>query len=139
MTMDARANLPLRVVLIEDSAVLRDLLSAILGGISTLEIVGSADSEPAALVLLTQVRPDLVIVDLELKAGTGLGILAAIHAVPERFGSPRAIVFSNHSHPAVRARCQALGVAAFFDKSFQMGELLSYMDGAAGQGAPVAV
>jgi CheY-like chemotaxis protein len=116
MTMDARANLPLRVVLIEDSAVLRDLLSAILGGISTLEIV-----------------------DLELKAGTGLGILAAIHAVPERFGSPRAIVFSNHSHPAVRARCQALGVAAFFDKSFQMDELLSYMDGAAGQGAPVAV
>jgi len=139
MTMDARANLPLRVVLIEDSAVLRDLLSAILGGISTLEIVGSADSEPAALVLLTQVRPDLVIVDLELKAGTGLGILAAIHAVPERFGSPRAIVFSNHSHPAVRARCQALGVAAFFDKSFQMDELLSCMDGAAGQGAPVAV
>lgn len=139
MTMDARANLPLRVVLIEDSAVLRDLLSAILGGISTLEIVGSADSEPAALVLLTQVRPDLVIVDLELKAGTGLGILAAIHAVPERFGSPRAIVFSNHSHPAVRARCQALGVAAFFDKSFQMDELLSYMDGAAGQGAPLAV
>lgn len=137
--MDARANLPLRVVRIEDSAVLRDLLSAILGGISTLEIVGSADSEPAALVLLTQVRPDLVIVDLELKAGTGLGILAAIHAVPERFGSPRAIVFSNHSHPAVRARCQALGVAAFFDKSFQMDELLSYMDGAAGQGAPVAV
>lgn len=139
MTMEARANLPLRVVLIEDSAVLRDVLSAILGGISALEIVGVADSEAAALVLLAQVRPDLVIVDLELKAGTGLGILAAIHAVPERFGSPRAVVFSNHSHPALRARCRVLGVASFFDKSFQMDELLSYMDGAAGQGAPLVV
>lgn len=137
--MDAPAKLPLRVVLIEDSAVLRDLLTAILGGIRTLDIVGAADSEAAALVLLARVRPELVIVDLELKAGTGFGILAAIHAVPERFGSPRVVVFSNHSHPAVRARCGALGAVAFFDKSFQMDELLSYMDGVAGQGARLFV
>ncbi len=137
--MDAPQKQPLRVVLVEDSAVLRDILSAILGGISTLEIVGAADSEAAALALLAQVRPDLLIVDLELKAGTGLGILATIHAMPEHFGSPWAVVFSNHSHLALRARCRALGVAAFFDKSFQMDELLSYMDGVAGQGTPLAV
>ena len=137
--MDARANRPLRVVLIEDSAVLRDMLSSILGGVRTLEIVGVADSEAAALVVLTRTRPDLLIVDLELKAGTGLGILAALHGAPERFGSPAAVVFSNHSHPAVRARCAALGAAAFFDKSFQMDELLGYVDGMAGQGAPLAV
>lgn len=135
--MDAHAHPPLRVVLIEDSAVLRDLLVGMLGGIDKLEIVGTADSEAEALVLLARVRPDLVIVDLELKSGTGLGILGAIKAVPERFGSTRAVVFSNHSHPVVQAKCRVLGAAAFFDKSFQMDQLLSFVEGAAGLGATI--
>lgn len=135
--MDAHAHPPLRVVLIEDSAVLRDLLSAMLAGISTLQIVGAADNEAAALVVLARTRPELVIVDLELKSGTGLGLLAAIQAAPERFGSPRAVVFSNHSHAVVRARCRELGAYAFFDKSFQMDELMNFLEGAAGQGMPV--
>lgn len=135
--MDAYAHPPLRVVVIEDSAVLRDLLVGMLGGISNLEIVGTADCEAEALALLARVRPDLAIVDLELKSGTGLGILGAIKAMPERFGSTRAVVFSNHSHSVVQAKCRVLGAAAFFDKSFQMDQLLSFIEGATGSGATI--
>lgn len=130
--MNAQAPRPLRVVLIEDSEVLRDLLSGMLGGIDRLEIVGSADNEADSLVALRRERPDLVIVDLELRAGSGLGVLAAIQAAPERFGAPRAVVFSNHAHAVVQAKCRMLGAAAFFDKSFQMDELLFFVEGEAG-------
>ena len=130
--MDAHAPTPLRVVLIEDSAVLRDLLTAMLGGIEHVEIVGTADSEVDGLLVLKRERPHLVIVDLELRNGTGMGLLAALHATPERFGTPRTVVFSNHSHVVVQAKCRMLGAAAFFDKSFQMDELLSFIEGEAG-------
>lgn len=130
--MNAQAPRPLRVVLIEDSEVLRDLLSGMLGGIDRLEIVGCADNEADSLVVLRRERPDLVIVDLELRAGSGLGVLAAIQAAPERFGAPRAVVFSNHAHAVVQAKCRMLGAVAFFDKSFQMDELLFFVEGEAG-------
>lgn len=130
--MDAHAPTPLRVVLIEDSAVLRDLLSAMLGGIDHLQIVGTADNEADGLLVLKRERPHLVIVDLELRNGTGLGVLAALHGSPERFGAPRAVVFSNHSHAVVQAKCRMLGAVGFFDKSFQMDELLSFIEGEAG-------
>ena len=83
--MDAQAPTPLRVVLIEDSAVLRDLLTAMLGGIEQVEIVGTADSEVDGLLVLKRERPHLVIVDLELKNGTGLGLPISRH-IAEHFG-----------------------------------------------------
>lgn len=118
---------PLRVVLVEDSAVLRDLLAGMLNGIDGLEIVGFANSEATALEMLRLQRPALAIVDLELQCGTGLKVLAAIQAAPAQFGSPRTVVFSNHAHPVLQGRCRTLGALAFFDKSFQMDELLEFV------------
>lgn len=122
-----KAASPLRLVLVEDSAVLRDLLVGMLGGIAGLEIVGCADSEVSALETLRRQRPGLAIVDLELQRGTGLKVLAAIQAAPAQFGSPRTVVFSNHAHPVLQGRCRLLGALAFFDKSFQMDELLDFV------------
>ena len=95
--MDAQAPTPLRVVLIEDSAVLRDLLTAMLGGIAHVEIVGTADSEVDGLLLLKRERPHLVIVDLELRNGTGMGLLAAL--LPVSLVSPA----QTGTHPVRRA------------------------------------
>jgi hypothetical protein len=39
-------------------------------------------------------------------------------------------VFSNHGHRIVRARCSALGVEHFFDKSYQLDELIEYVQAA---------
>ena len=43
-----------------------------------------------------------------------------------------AVVFSNHAHAVIQAKCRMLGAAAFFDKSFQMDELLNLIEGEAG-------
>lgn len=117
----------LKVVLIEDSPDLREALGTVLRAMSGVEVVGGAADERAALDLLQSARPDLAIVDLKLKAGSGIGVLRALASHPERFGRTRAVVFSNHGQPPVRERCLALGVEHFFDKATQLQELLAFV------------
>lgn len=120
-------NQPLKVVLIEDSLLLRQTLGDVLDGLGGIEVVGGAADENSALELLQRQQPDLAIVDLQLRAGSGLGVLQALSSTPDRFGHPRAVVFSNHGQAVVRERCLALGVERFFDKATQMNELLAYV------------
>lgn len=132
----ASAHRPVRVVLIEDSVALRDLLAEMLADSGGVEVIGSADSELAAIDLLHRLHPDLAIIDLELRGGTGLKVLAALQGMPACADMPRAVVFSNHTHPLVRERCRMLGAQAFFDKSFQLDELLAYVHAAADAPGP---
>ncbi len=118
---------PLKVVLIEDSVLLRQTLGAILDELAGVEVVGAAADERSAIELLQRQRPDLAIVDLQLQAGSGLGVLQALSRNPDRFGKPRAVVFSNHRQATVRERCLALGVDRVFDKATQLDELLAYV------------
>ena len=126
---------PISTVIVEDNPALLELLTGMLDGIDGIRIVGSAASEADAIALIQATRPQLAIVDLELREGTGLKVLSAIQSTPRDSGSTRAVVFSNHSHPVVRSRCLALGAEAFFDKSFQMDELLEFVHGVSGASA----
>jgi DNA-binding NarL/FixJ family response regulator len=117
----------LKVVLIEDSLLVRQTMGAVLGEMEGLEVVGGAADETAAIELLLRQQPDLAIVDLELRSGSGLGVLRALAREPERFGRPRTVIFSHHSHALLRERCQALGAERFFDKATQLAELIAYV------------
>jgi CheY-like chemotaxis protein len=72
------------VVLIEDSALLRQSLSSALQELAGAEVLGSAADESSALELLGRQRPDLAIVDLQLREGSGLSVLRAIFRSPQR-------------------------------------------------------
>jgi DNA-binding NarL/FixJ family response regulator len=123
----AAAGPALKVVLIEDSLPQRDTLGAMLGELSGVEVVGGADSEQSALELLQRQRPHLAIVDLKLRAGSGIGVLRALFGNPDRFGSPRAVVYSNHGQVLIRERCLELGADRFFDKATDTDQLLAYI------------
>lgn len=118
---------PLKVVLIEDSSLLRQILGDVLEELAGVKVVGNAEDERAAIELLRRQQPDLAIVDLQLRAGSGIGVLRVLSSNPDAFGHPRAVVFSNHGQVLLRERCFALGVERFFDKATQMGELLAYV------------
>jgi len=117
----------LKVVLIEDSLLLCQALGDVLGELSGVQVVGQAEDERSAIELLQRQQPHLAIVDLQLRAGSGFGVLRALRGDPDQFGSPRAVVFSSHGEASVRERCFALGVDRFFDKATQVGELLAYV------------
>jgi two-component system OmpR family response regulator len=116
-----------RVVLIEDSPALRQVLSGMIEDIAGIEIIGEVDAEDQALAVIEQYRPDIAIIDLELNQGSGLNVLRQIYAQSDRYHGMHAVVFSNHAHASVRERCRMLGASAFFDKTFQMDDLLDYL------------
>ena len=66
---------------------------------------------------------DLAIVDLFLRQGSGLGVLAACRT---RRPGQKMVVLSNYATPDVRMRCAQLGVDAVFDKSNEIDALVDY-------------
>ena len=105
----------LKTYIVEDSPVIRENLIATLEELVPVDVVGTADDEFTAVQWLSRAeqRVDLVIVDIFLKGGSGLGVLRAVHGLP-RF---RMVVLSNYATPDMRRKCLELGADQVFDKS----------------------
>lgn len=116
---------PLNTYLVEDSPLIRQDLVATLEELAGVHVMGWASGERAAVGWLAdpQHSPGLVIVDLFLEDGSGLGVLRAMHQRPQRL---RTVVLSNYATPEVRQRCLELGAERVFDKSGDIEDLLSY-------------
>lgn len=117
----------MQILLIEDSPLLRRLLTETLDEIEGVQVCGFAETESEALEQLEVKSVDLAIVDIELAQGSGVGVLRALKKNPERYGLPAKVVFTNYAHSAMRQRCQELDIDAFFDKSLQMNDLVAYI------------
>lgn len=115
------ASKPLRVFIVEDSPLLRERLDAAVtaaGGI----VVGHSEAANDAIENLATVEPDVVIVDIQLRSGTGFDVLEALQT--NRGGRPATkIVLTNHARPEYRDRSFQLGADAFFDKSSETPQL----------------
>src|SRR5262245_48585767 len=104
----------LRVLVVEDSKRVTERLRELLDQIPEVETVGAAESELEAVSSLAEVRPDVVILDLHLKQGTGFGVLRAMPASQPR---PTVVVLTNFALPQYRLQVEALGVEYFLDKA----------------------
>lgn len=106
----------LRVGLVDDSERIRARLAEALAEIPNVEIAFAADSEGEAVRLIAAEPWHVVILDLQLRVGTGLGVLKAMQGL---LGNEQhtVIVFTNYSFRQYRERALALGAAQFFDKS----------------------
>jgi len=116
---------PLRTYIIEDSPVIRENLIATLEELVAVEVVGTAEDESTAMQWLEQPdHPvDLVIVDIFLKGGSGLGVLRSAQAMAQR---RRMVVLSNYATQDMRRKCLALGADRVFDKSHEIDALITY-------------
>jgi CheY-like chemotaxis protein len=104
----------LRVLLVEDSPLLVQRITELVAESPGIRIAGTAASEAEALARLESGDIDAVILDLQLRTGSGFGILRALH---RRTGSPRVVVFTSFAISAYRDTALALGAAHFLDKS----------------------
>jgi DNA-binding NarL/FixJ family response regulator len=118
---------PLKTYIVEDSQVIRDSLIATLEELVPVTVVGTADTEAGAVQWLTNPANlvDLVIVDIFLKAGSGLGVL---RAVQEMGHQNTVVVLSNYATADIRRKCLGLGADRVFDKSNEIDALISYCD-----------
>ncbi len=116
-----------RIYIVEDSSIIRENLIEALHENAPVEVVCTADDEKSAVAWLRDPShsSDLVIVDIFLKSGSGLGVLKAM---TEMHGAPRRIVLSNHATPEIRVKCQELGATKVFDKSNELDEMLGWLN-----------
>jgi len=121
----------LKVLLVEDSPLLQDMLAEMLDDLPGVAVCACAAGEADAVSKLGEQAVDLAIVDLELSEGSGLGVLRQMQDAAGRFGHPRAVVYSSYAHAVVWARCEALGAEAVFDKAMGMDALIDFVEGVA--------
>jgi len=114
-----------RAYIVEDSPTIRENLIETLQELALIEPVGTADTEYEGKTWLAQNDEywDLAIIDLFLKEGNGLNILAALRV---RRPTQKMVVLSNHATTDVRWRCAQLGADAVFDKSTEIDALVEY-------------
>jgi DNA-binding NarL/FixJ family response regulator len=115
----------LKAFIVEDSPVIRENLVAALEEMAPIEVVGTAEDETSAVAWLAapQNRCDLVVVDIFLKSGSGIGVLkaAANSGLPAKL-----VVLSNYATPDMRRKCLELGADRVFDKSNEIDALILY-------------
>lgn len=116
---------PVKALIVEDSPVILANLVATLEELAQVEVVGAVGDEAAALRWIE--RPsapfELMIIDLFLKSGSGMGVLRAA----QRAGlSARRVVLTNFANPEIRKRCAELGAERVFDKSSELDEFILY-------------
>ena len=117
--------MPLKAFIVEDSPVIRENLIAALEELAPVEVVGTADDEPSAVKWLgaTSHRCDLVIIDIFLKRGSGLGVLRHANELRKPMSL---VVLSNYATPDMRRKCMELGASRVFDKSNEIDALIQY-------------
>ena len=124
---------PLKLFIVEDSALILESLRAALEELAPVVVVGSAADESSAVRWLLEPSNawDLAIVDVFLKSGSGLGVLASAARAD---GPGKKVVFTNYATRDVRERCQALGADRVFDKSSELDGLIDYCSRLADRG-----
>ena len=121
-TMAISTALPLKVFIADDSPPVADMLTELLTAPGRVEVIGIGESEDAAIESIERMRPDVVVLDLQLKAGSGTNVIRAVRANAQLAGT-RLIVTTNHASPQLKAGCLQLGADDYFDKVKELAAL----------------
>jgi DNA-binding NarL/FixJ family response regulator len=122
---DPGARKTLKVFVVEDNLLLRKLIVEALTDIPSVEIVFYADNEISATNWLSSNDSawDLLVLDLHLKQGSGVG---ALNWCTTRRTRQRVVVLSGELSQEVRRKCIALRADAVFDKATEMADFMDY-------------
>ena len=104
----------MNILLVEDSPILRERLRNIIGAIPMASLVAETDNAEDARTLFDRHRPEVAVIDLRLRDGSGLSLLGHVRA---RHAATTLIVLTNYAQAEYQEKCFALGAHFFFDKS----------------------
>ena len=116
------AMLTPKVVLVEDNTTIRETLVPALQELAGASVVAMADGAQEALETLRQVPWDVLVLDMFLREGTGLEVLAQL---PGELAGRKVYVLTNYATADLREACVRLGADAVFDKSTELDEFFA--------------
>lgn len=110
----------IRVFIADDSAPVRERLISLLSDMGNIEIVGTAQDAAEAITAILQLRPDVVILDIRMPAGSGIGVLRSLQKERQK---PKFIMLTNYPFLQYRKTCLDAGASYFFDKSSEFDQI----------------
>jgi DNA-binding NarL/FixJ family response regulator len=114
----------MRVLVVDDHQTFADLLSLALSSEPDLECVGTAGSAAQAVAMAVEVRPDVVVMDIQMPGQDGL---AATRQLRERLPDAVIVVVSAHRDPTWVLRATQAGASAFVPKNGSLTEMLDVL------------
>ncbi len=97
----------------DDHALVREHLSALIQGTADLTVCGEAEDAPTARLLINRLKPDLVILDISLKGPSGLDLLEDLEKLPT---PPAVLVLSMHTENFYVVRALRAGARGYVTK-----------------------
>ncbi len=98
-------EVPIRILVVDDSVVMRQLITRMLSGEKDFDVVGTARNGTDAVLKVEQLRPDLVTLDIEMPELDGLG---ALRLIQQRFPKTRVIMCSSLTERGAAVTMDAL-------------------------------
>ncbi len=112
----------MKIVIADDSALLRERLKSMLMTVKNVEIVGEAENGIVALKLIKDTDPDLAILDIRMPELNGI---EALKTIKESGGRTKVCILTNYPYPQYKERCLAEGADYFFDKNKDFQQIAS--------------
>ena len=110
---DSHAQTKIRILLVDDHALVRKQLTEVIQGESDLAVCGEAEDVSTAALLVSREAPHLVILDLSLKQSSGFDFLQHLHKMPAK---PIILVLSMHEECVYVRRSLQLGASGYITK-----------------------
>jgi len=107
-------NKPIKVLLVDDHAVVRNGVRLILSAAQDIEVTGEAESAEAAMRLVRQQAFDVALLDIALPGVSGLDLLRRLRAAQPALA---VLMLSMYAEEAYAVRALKLGAAGYLTKS----------------------
>ena len=104
---------PIRVMLVDDHAVVRMGFKLLLAACEDIEVIGEADSGETAYVRYAELKPDVVVMDLSMP---GMGGIEAVRRLTARDKGVRILALSAHEDTAHPKRVLKAGAVGYLSK-----------------------
>lgn len=114
----------MKVLIADDSAIVRERIIAMLSEIKEVRIVGEAQNADETVELTLKLEPDVVILDIRMP-GNGISVLPKIK---DSKNAPIVIMFTNYPYEQYEKKCMEAGAEYFFDKSVGIKEVIKILN-----------
>lgn len=115
----------LKCLIVEDSSFIREIYRFALSNNRNIEIVAEAADGVEATRLISEIQPDVLILDLILPLKNGIDILSEMTLISPR---TKTIVISSLDDEAVISKTKALGAISYIKKPFTKEQLMNAID-----------
>ena len=114
----------MKVLIVDDSHLLRERLTAMISELPDIEIIGQAESAEKAINSIRILKPDVTILDIRMPGGNGFEVLENIK---NDKSTPLMIVLTNYPYPQYKKKCMDSGADYFFNKSTEFQKVIEVL------------